>query len=533
VLTHLNGEEMKDWLRLPDKELAQRLGLLLLLVVLLRFSTLGAYPLMDPTEGRYAEIGREMVTTGNWVTPQLEQGKPFWGKPPLSFWMTAICFKVLGISELSARLASFIFILFMGLLTYAFARHLEGRVFAIFSVLILATTGLFHFIAGGVMTDPCLGATVTLTMVSYAMALRSESKSSQRLWGYGFFIGLGSCALAKGLVGWVLIGFAIFPWIVWHRRFADTFKKLPWVTGTLLMLIIAVPWHIMAERRTPGFLYYFFVGEHFKRFLVPEWQGDLYATPHNLPRGTIIPLGIVAALPWTVILVFSCLFLRRQGKRASAVLKDPWLSYNLFWWLSPLVFFTLSSNIMITYVLPGMPAFALLTAWSLRGVLERTELSRRPWFATNGFLFGSLAVVPAGFLIIALAILPREGEEHSQKHIIRRFRELSLDTHAELVYTDDMPYTGEFYSEGLAIDIPDVNAEKIRAKFKDGDQDYFAIRNKHLDDWPPEALSLTLEVGRFGKYVLRKEMSSEEIASAVATMEQPAAGPVINATKGE
>lgn len=504
---------MKDWFRLPERELARKLGLFLILIAAVRFATLGAYPLMDPTEGRYAEIGREMLRTGNWVTPQLHPGEPFLGKPPLSFWTTAIFFRLFGVNEFSARASSFFFVAIMALLAYALFRNLVGKATALLGVLILCTTGLVNFIAGGVMTDPSLGATVTLAMVSFAMALRSETRGKRLLWGYAFFAGLGLSALAKGLVGWFLIGIALLLWTAWERRWKDVFSKLPWVTGMLLTLAISVPWHLLAERENPGFLQYYIIGEHFMRFIEPEWQGDRYATPHDMPRGTILLFAAAAAMPWTIILGACAAHFWKTKRRVKSLMKDPWRSYLVFWVLAPLVLFTLSSNIMITYVLPGMPAFALLTAIALRHVAAGAVQQQRPWYLNARTLAVTSAIVPLGFMIIALTILPAQGVGRSQKNIIARFRKLTLNTHANLVYTSEVPYSADFYSDGDPIDFIEYSRktpEQIVMELRDSDLDFFVVRKNHLDDMPEEMFKLTLEVGRFGKYTLRRELQPEE-----------------------
>ena len=237
----------------------------LLTVLLLRLITFTAYPLMDSTEARYAEIAREMVATGNWVTPQLDPGKPYWGKPPLSIWSTALFYKVLGISEFSARLPSFAFSILTMVLVFLLANSFRGRTFALVAITILTTSGLFYFTLGSVTTDPAFSFAVTLSLSAFMLRLRCVGRFVQFSWGYLFFIGIGLSVLAKGLLGIVLVFAPIILWTILSQQHMRVMKSFPWMTGSILLLGIVLPWHILAEIRTPGFLKYYLFGEHLQR----------------------------------------------------------------------------------------------------------------------------------------------------------------------------------------------------------------------------------------------------------------------------
>ena len=143
----------------------QRALIILFVALVLKIVTLGAYPLMDMTEARYAEIAREMVTSNHWIMPQIDPGVPFWGKPPLSIWATALSFKLFGISEFTARLSSLIFVVGSIFLIFILAKYIENRLFALKTAVVMSTMGLVYYMASGVMTDPALLFTVTLSMV--------------------------------------------------------------------------------------------------------------------------------------------------------------------------------------------------------------------------------------------------------------------------------------------------------------------------------------------------------------------------------
>ncbi|HAU1882045.1 TPA: phospholipid carrier-dependent glycosyltransferase, partial [Legionella pneumophila] len=232
---------------------------------------------------RYAEIARKMLETGNWVTLQQDYGVPFWAKPPLSIWLSAFFMQLLGVNEFAVRLPGLLLSIGVLWLVWGVAKKQSGSMAALFSLLTLAGSLYFFLDAGTVMTDPALLFCITLASVSFWHAMVYENK----IWSYAFFAGLGLGLLAKGPIAVVLVGMAVFFWVLLRNEWLNLWKRLPWVKGTLLLLLIAVPWYVLAELRTPGFLNYFILGEHFHRFLTPGWSGDKYGIVHHVPKGTI------------------------------------------------------------------------------------------------------------------------------------------------------------------------------------------------------------------------------------------------------
>lgn len=501
---------MPDPLRLSARQFAA----IIVAIALVRFVALGAYPLVDTTEGRYGEIPREMVATGDWVTPQLDPGVPFWAKPPLSFWITAALYEAFGVSAFTARLGSWLLAVFCCGLVYVVSNRLRGAETARLATLILATTGLFHILASGVMTDPSLAATVTLSLAAVPMALTSSGALGKHLWGWAFFAGLGLSALAKGPVGWILTLGPLFFWTALDRRLGQLFRELPWFSGSALALSIAVPWHLLAERRTPGFLNYYLVGEHFRRFFVPGWQGDLYGNPHENIRGVVWGYFALASLPWLPLGVASAWWLGRRGAFSSSVaaghpLAPRWELYFACWSLAPMAFFTPARNTMITYVLPGLPAFAMLAALGLSGVRRSTRargLSREPWFARPLTLWCAAAPLPLLFAPTALLLVPRVVEKRTQRGLARTFLELCETGREKLVYFDKMPYSGDFYSNGRAVDIPDEDQAKLAAYFDDGELDFFAVEQGDYWDFRRVAGDRATLIGNFGDWSFYREL---------------------------
>lgn len=407
--------------------------LFLVAVLLLRLISMGAYPLMDTTEARYAEMSRKMLETGHWLVPQFDYGVPFWGKPPLSFWASAVTMKLGGVNEWSARLAPFLASLIMGLLFFAWPFRSQSRQKAAACFLVLAASGIGFVASGAVMTDEFLALGIMLSMVSFWKAVTQPSVRTW--WGYLFFVGLAVGLLSKGPLALVLTGFPIFLWTLWNREWKNIWSRLPWIRGTVLMLALSLPWYLLAEQETPGFLHYFIVGEHYQRFMVKGWQGDLYGSGHASPPGTIWLYGLTMFLPWTFLLPFL-----RMGKPSGApgetVLRGE-SSFLWLWALSPLLFFTLARNILPAYVLPGIPAWCILT---VRG-LWRWD-SRHPGIKNLIFLPASM------FAVIAFFLLGNgfdQLEYRCQKQLLQ-----SWNGSSPLYCWDNVraPYSAQFYSSG-------------------------------------------------------------------------------------
>ncbi|OJY74502.1 MULTISPECIES: glycosyltransferase family 39 protein [unclassified Rhizobium] len=332
-------------------------GLTLLFIV--RLLAMIWVPLTDPTEARYAEIARKMVETGNWITPQFDYGVPFWAKPPLHTWLSAVGVAVFGATPFAARLGIMLATITTLIILWRWARTLTDQRTAAASILVAASSGLFFVSAAFVQTDMVLTLGVTASMAGFYNGLQGS-----RRWGWLFFLGLAIGLLAKGPVAVVLSMTPITVWMLWRGHWRDL-VRLPWAGGLALCAVLVIPWYAAAEAATPGFLYYFLIGEHIERFLQPGWSGDLYGAGREHAKGTIWLFWIVATLPWSPLL--PVLVWRLRGR---AMPEDKGLLlYLLLFALTPLVFFTFAANILLAYVLPGIPAAALLAVmlWTQTG----------------------------------------------------------------------------------------------------------------------------------------------------------------------
>lgn len=334
---------------------------LLLFVMIVRLVTMALFPVIDTTEARYAEISRLMLVSGDWVVPQISPGEPFWGKPPLFAWLSAGSAALLGMNEFSARLPHFLLAIATLWLVLVMARGEMRPQRSLLALLILASTPLFFAAAGAVMTESGLLLSTTLAMTGFWRF----SRHGEKHWGLLFFVGLGLGMLAKGPIALVM---GLLPILIWSisRKQAKQLVALPWFSGSLVFLLISIPWYLLAEQKSPGFLEYFIVGEHLLRFIQPGWSGDRYGNAHSEPMGMIWILWFQATAAWGVLMAWVagryCLD-RYRDKQWSWPSMNDWQSYLAWWMLVPLLFFTFSGNILWTYVISGLPAFALLLAY--------------------------------------------------------------------------------------------------------------------------------------------------------------------------
>ena len=281
----------------------------------------------------------------------------------------------------------------------------------------------------------------TLVMIGFWFAMRDDAGRSrpwQLLMALGFIIGL----LAKGPLALVLCGMPIGVWLIWQRRVFDASQRIAWQRIVLLVLVFSLPWYVIAELRTPGFLNYFLVGEHFHRFVTAGWTGDKYGSAHAFARGGIWLFALGAVAPWPFLLSPLTFFRRRQTNLLSSPKeKDGKRSYLLLWAMWPCVFFTLSGNIIWTYVLPGLPALGILVAlWTSKQSGKATE-----WVLIGGVWICTATVV----ICVALANSGDYSDRKSAKSLMMDYR-TQAQVGEPLFYFGEVPFSASFYSDGRA-----------------------------------------------------------------------------------
>lgn len=322
----------------------------LLAIFALRIISFGWLAIADPTESRYAEISKRMYESGDWLTPRLYiHGElvPYWGKPPLHFWLTSVSYQLFGVSEWSSRLPGVMAGLLMIVAILLFARHLWGVRVGMISAIILSSSGLFFVLWGACVIDVSLSATMTLAMIAFAMMTIRTDVRARWMWGIAFFLSLGLGMLAKGPGAPAIVILSIGIWLFACPKWRS-FKQIPWISGTIVFLAVSLPWYALEEKATPRFLRYFFLNENVLRFFTHNY-GDKYGSGHVYPRGTIWAMLAGTYLPWTILLIAVLRLRYKKGILFRPSKADAWFNYVLIWGLTPALFFTLSRQLLATY----------------------------------------------------------------------------------------------------------------------------------------------------------------------------------------
>lgn len=457
-----------------NKKFHDRGCMVLFFLLMSRLLAMYFIPLNDSTEARYGEIARIMLETGNWVTPMQTYGVPFWAKPPLSTWASALSMMLFGVNAFAARLPGLLLSVGILWLVWDLAKKRNGSHVAMIATLVLAGCLFFFLNAGTVMTDPSLIFCTTLSLVAFWQAVVLKNKR----WGYVFFAGLGLGLLAKGPISVVLTGIPIFFWVLRHKsRWTALWQHLPWFTGVLLMLFIAGPWYALAELKTPGFLNYFIMGENVHRFIDPGWSGDKYGFAHSAPLGMIWIYALLGLFPWSIVGVA---WLVHHAKECPVLCKDKdgWVSYLLLCTFIPLIFFTFSSNIIYPYVFPSIPFFALLFAeLTHRSNLNADAENKLIWLASiSGVMF---------LLVSSLFVFKPQWVAKSQYHVANVYNSHKTNGKGKLIYwAQKTDFSAQFYSAGNAM--ATLDPQILHNILSNGQTNYVVINSNQTTPFPNE-----------------------------------------------
>jgi 4-amino-4-deoxy-L-arabinose transferase-like glycosyltransferase len=305
-------------------------------------------PLANPDEGRYSEISREMAASGDWVTPRLN-GIKYFEKPPLQYWASAISFSLFGENEYAARL----YIVLAGLATIVLvgwlARRLWGADVALACMMALACSPYFMALGGIVTLDMGLTLWTTATLFAFIAAEQArERPRAQRAWMLCAWAAMALAVLSKGLIGIIFAGAAVFFVMVLRRDFT-VLNRLHLIPGLAVFLAIAAPWFIAVSMANDEFAQFFFIHEHFARFLTRTHR-------RIEPWWYFLPMVACGFLPWMFALPAAVASAWREeaGKAFQP------LRIALAWSAFVVLFFSASGSKLPAYVLPAFPPLALV-----------------------------------------------------------------------------------------------------------------------------------------------------------------------------
>lgn len=362
---------------------------LLVLCCFLFFFRLGSPGLMDPDEGRYAEIAREMLVSGDFLTPQLNF-LPYLEKPPLVYWLTAISLHWGGLNEWAARLIPALSALGGVMAVYWLASHLWGPGTGFLAGMVTATSSGYFLLGRILILDMTLTCFMTWGMALGYLALRNQRRSYLP-WAY---LAVGLAVLAKGPVGLVLPGLIFLTWLGLQRRWREVLD-LWHAGGAVILAMVVLPWYILVAWHNPDFLDYFFFQEHIQRFLAPRVHAG---------QPVYFYLGVLAAgfLPWVFFLPWAW----RASKAEADSPEDSRDRLFLFVWFGVIfLFFSLARAKLFPYLLPGLPPVAMLVARGLAGS-PASETSDSPGWRWTLQVWLGLALLTFGALMVVAAFFP-------------------------------------------------------------------------------------------------------------------------------
>ena len=331
------------------------LGALLLLCFPLFFFRLGAWPFFDADEGRYGEIPRAMLASGDFLTPMLN-GVKFFDKPPLLYWGIAGFYQIFGLSEFSARLVPALAALGAVWGAWALGRRMFGARAGFLSGAILATTLIWPIMARVVLTDMPVSSLVFLALAFWWLA-RSETDEKARFgFNFGFWAALGFGILAKGPIAVVLAGGSIAFYLILSGE-REFLRRMGWKFGPILLLLIAAPYFIAVQNRNPEYNHAFWYEQHLGRFL-----GLLAEKDHNNGPLYFFLFLPILFFPWTFFApaaIFAGWKKIWPGKKQKRSENGRAALYLCCGALFITLFFSGSSSKLVTYILPVLPLMAV------------------------------------------------------------------------------------------------------------------------------------------------------------------------------
>ncbi|MBW1784826.1 MAG: glycosyltransferase family 39 protein [Deltaproteobacteria bacterium] len=356
--------------------------LVLCLAAVIYFIGLNGYPLLDPDEGRYAEIPREMLESGDFITPRLNYVKYF-EKPRLFYWCVAGAMRLLGQEEWAVRtvpaLAGFLAVV----LIMAFGNRLFGRRVGVMAGWVYLTSVIPLILARLPIIDGLFSLLLTATWMAWWEGYTAPTGTVKKRWYMVAWACMGLAVMTKGIAAIALTGLIIFAFVA-ARRDWRAFGAMAWVPGLLIFLAIVLPWHLVAGFRNPEFFHFYVVVQHFGRLVSEE---------HARPAWYFLIIFPFGMLFWTAFFFPAALAALKKAGRA---IRMPWIRsrkqkagkadpakdtgkteevlYLVIWAGAVIGLFSLSRSKLVPYILPAYPAMALLTAYYLvNGALKRTS----------------------------------------------------------------------------------------------------------------------------------------------------------------
>jgi len=397
-------------------------ALVLLLTACIYFIGLDSYPLLDPDEGRYAEIPREMLESGDFIIPRLNYVEYF-EKPPLFYWCTAGAMALFGTHEWAVRsvpaLAGFLTVsLIMG-----FGHRFFGPRVGILGGWVYLTSVIPLILARLPIIDGLFTLILTATWMTWWAGYRASTGPARDRWYTASWVCLGLAVMTKGIAAMALTGLIVFAFIALRSDWRGL-RGMCWVRGLLIFTAIVLPWHLAAGLRHPEFFHFYFVVQHFGRLISEE---------HARPFWYLLAIFPLGMLFWTALFFPAAMSALRKARmavrmpwtgsrrtdqpgeaptssRGSKASANPEIILFLTIWAGAVVaLFSLSRSKLVPYILPAYPAMALLAAHYLMDGGVAKSSSR--WCAGLTAVFLLAAIPLVSHYARSQEMLPWEGLE--------------------------------------------------------------------------------------------------------------------------
>lgn len=323
--------------------------LITLLIGIFFGATLGKYPLHSPDGGRYAEIPREMVATGDYITPHLN-GIKYFEKPPLFYWLQAISIKAFGVNDLAVSIVNALLALGSVLLVYFIGLKIYNRLSGILASFIFATTSLVFALTRVITLDVAFTFFLTGSVGAFLLATRMPLGSKRNVYIWMMYVFASLAVMTKGLVGIIFPGMIVLIWTIIFNTWHDL-KTYRIISGTLIFLLIVLPWHILVQIKNPEFLHFYFIEQHFFRYLTD------YA--NRSQQWWFLPVVFIGGLyPWLIFLPQT--IIHQVPRQFSKWQQCKATIFLLIWAASIYIFYTFSNSQLIPYILPAFPPIVVL-----------------------------------------------------------------------------------------------------------------------------------------------------------------------------
>lgn len=325
------------------------ISFLIILLAIFYLLWLGSYPLFTPDEGRYSEVAREMVASGDYITPRID-GVAFLDKPALYYWLQAIAIHLFGLKEWALRLFPAMLGMLGCLSTYICGRLLFNRRAALLSAGILATAPLYFGAAHYANLDLEVAVLISCSLQFLITSIKINT-TYKNYFLYGAYTSAGLAILTKGLIGIVFPIAILGSWIILLWRW-DILKKIHLFSGLFLLLTITLPWYILVQKANPYFLQFFFGEQQFGRFLSNAEFNN------KAPFWFYFPIVLAGLFPWSIFLYQT--LVNNIKKVWSSRHEYQTQLFLLLWVAFTFTFFSLPKSKTVGYILPIFPALALL-----------------------------------------------------------------------------------------------------------------------------------------------------------------------------